>query len=733
MTMSMDISEELNEEQLVAAKHLEGPLLVLAGAGSGKTRCVIYRIVNLIECGIPSSSILGVTFTNKAAEEMRKRVEGLSDHRVLIATFHSLGARILRESIHHIGFDNRFIIYDQDDSLKLVKKCIKELGLDEKAADPKATRAFISNAKNAALGPDEAHQLDHYGDTHLFINVYEAYQKKIKECNAVDFDDLLLLTVKLFQECPKVLERYQNQWQFLLVDEYQDTNATQYEIIRLLAEKSNNLFVVGDPDQSIYSWRGANISNILNFEKDYPHAKVVKLERNYRSTSTILSASNDLIIHNTNRYEKNLWSDLGEGEKIKHFTGENEFDEARFVAEKVRFYHDEMGVPLNEMVIFYRTNFQSRVFEDQLLTRSLPYVIIGGVSFYQRKEIKDILGYLKLAICPSDYVSFARTINLPKRGIGGVTAEKMVSAAAKLEMPIFTFCQKIAAKDEDIGKFKLSSKQEKAVGQYVSAIEAVVEMNEKHAPVGEIIGKLIDQIQYFDHLGNDKEQVADRKENLFELQEKANQWSDQADESSIEGFLEEMSLRGQNVEDTDIAKDTLNLMTLHNGKGLEFRVVFIAGLDNDLLPHANSRDSFEALQEERRLLYVGMTRAKERLYFCSTLQRNIWGQTRKQTESCFLKEISSEYIQPVSLMTGAYRYYREHSEDEVSYTEEAVSTGSSGNKAFKLGDAVFHKNFGVGIVQDVYEGSVGTMVDVLFYNEPKTKSLVLKYAKLKRV
>ncbi len=729
----MDLFKELNEEQLVAAKHIEGPMLVLAGAGSGKTRCVIYRIVNLIEFGVPSDSILGLTFTNKAAEEMRNRIESLSDRRVLIATFHSLGARILRESIHHIGIDNRFIIYDEEDSLKLVKKCIKEMGLDEKSVVPRGTRAFISKAKNEGLGPDKAHHLGHYSETKEYIDVYDIYQKKLREFNAVDFDDLLLLTLRLFEECPKVLERYQEKWQFLLVDEYQDTNTTQYEIIKLLANKTHNLFVVGDPDQSIYSWRGANISNILSFEIDYPKAKTVKLERNYRSTNTILNASNDLITHNPNRYEKNLWSDLGEGEKIKHFIAENEFDEARFVAEKVRFYYEEMGVSLNEMVVFYRTNFQSRVFEDQLLTRSIPYVIIGGVSFYQRKEVKDILAYLKLAVCHSDYISFVRSINLPKRGIGQVTAEKMVCRTAELGEPIFIFCQQIVAKNPCIAPFKLSSKQVNAVAEYVAAIESVIEMNKQQISIGEIIGNLVEKIHYFEHLENEKELANDRKENIYELQEKANQWSKQTDEISIEGFLEEMSLRGQHVEDFEKPKDTLNLMTLHNGKGLEFRVVFITGLDNDLLPHANSRDCIEAYQEERRLLYVGMTRAKERLYFCSSLERHVWGQKRNQTESCFLKEISSEYLQSVSLRSGAYRYYKDKGESQVFHEPEPAKSFDENTEMFKPGDAVLHKDFGVGIIQEVYEGSVGSMADVLFSNESKSKSLVLKYAKLTRL
>lgn len=648
MTIAMDISGKLNEEQLAAAKHLEGPMLVLAGAGSGKTRCATYRIVHLIGSGVPHDSILGVTFTNKAASEMRQRIETLTDCQVLIATFHSLGARILRESIHHIGYSNRFVIYDEEDSLKLIKKCLEELGFDDKSLEPKVGRNFVSKAKNACLAPHEAHLLQHGGDTQRLTALYALYQKLLKEYNGVDFDDLLLLTVKLFEECPHILERYQRQWKFLLVDEYQDTNATQYQIIKLLVAKSQNLFVVGDPDQSIYSWRGANISNILNFQRDYPQAKVVTLERNYRSTNTILNASNDLIMHNPDRYEKNLWSDLGEGEKIKHFIAENEFDEARFVADKVRFYHEKMGIPFADMVIFYRTNFQSRVFEDQLLIRSIPYAITGGVSFYQRKEIKDILAYLKLAVCPSDYISFMRTINLPKRGIGAATAEKMLDAASVSSLPIFTFCQKIVAQDASLSSFKFSAKQQQAVSQYISAIALVAEMNKNGDFIGKIIEKLIDHIRYFDHLSSEKEFETDRKENIYELQEKANQWSLEADTPSIEGFLEEMSLRGGRAEEAEEAKDRLNLMTLHNGKGLEFRVVFIAGLDNDLLPHANSRDSLEALQEERRLLYVGMTRAKERLYFCSALQRHVWGQNREQSPSRFLEEISPEYIQPLS-------------------------------------------------------------------------------------
>jgi DNA helicase-2/ATP-dependent DNA helicase PcrA len=393
--ITMDLEKDLNQEQYRAVMHIEGPLLVLAGAGSGKTRCVTYRIANLLEHGVPADTILGVTFTNKAAAEMKERVERLTHRRVLVCTFHSLGARILRASIQYLGYSGDFTIYDEDDCDKVIKACLKDLGLDdEESLEPKTFKWKISEAKNSILGPDsfEGADGDDLYEKH-FGSVYRCYTHKMKEYNALDFDDLLYLTVRLFKEHPEALNHYQNRWQFLLVDEYQDTNEAQYQIVSMLVSRHRNLFVVGDPDQSIYSWRGADISNILNFEKDFPGAEVVRLEHNYRSTENILNAANALISYNYRRYEKNLWSSLGKGEKIQLYIADTDRDEARFVAERVRYHHREEDIPFSEMAILYRTNFQSRLFEDQLLNRRIPYIIIGGISFYQRKEVKDVISY----------------------------------------------------------------------------------------------------------------------------------------------------------------------------------------------------------------------------------------------------------------------------------------------------------------------------------------------------
>lgn len=423
----MDFKQLLNQEQNDAVETLKGPLLVLAGAGSGKTRVVTYRIVSLLQSGVPPSKILGLTFTNKAAGEMKERVEKLTKNHVLICTFHSLGARMLRESIHTLGYGRDFTIYDEDDAIKLIKVCLDELGIADKKIDPYAIKKLISDAKNKLQGPEKAFSNDRSPASEVFPAVYQKYQDRLKSYNAVDFDDLLYLPVTLLFLNPELLESYQNRWEYLLIDEYQDTNQAQYQFVRLLVARTGNICVVGDPDQSIYSWRGANIKNILNFESDYPGAKVIRLEQNYRSRSNILEAANKLIGYNYNRFEKKLWSALGPGEKIKHFSAFSDRDEAQFVLDKIRYYHEHKKIPLKDIVIFYRTNAQSRVFEDRLLFNRVPYTIVGGLSYYQRREIKDILAFLRMVQSGADFISFVRTINLPKRGIGEATLQKFRS------------------------------------------------------------------------------------------------------------------------------------------------------------------------------------------------------------------------------------------------------------------------------------------------------------------
>lgn len=636
-----DFLASLNEEQRIAVTTLDGPMLVLAGAGSGKTRVVTFRIVQLLQSGIYPSKILGVTFTNKAAGEMRERVQHLTHSHVLISTFHSLGVRILRESIDALGFSRHFTIYDEEDSDKLLKSCLTDLGIEGKGLEAKHFKAMISAAKNDMEGPDDIHFISSRSDpleAH-FIPVYRLYQQRLKEYNALDFDDLLFLTVRLFDEHPKVLEHYQNRWSHLLVDEYQDTNEAQYRMVRMLVANSRNLCVVGDPDQSIYSWRGANINNILNFTKDYPDATVIRLEQNYRSHGNILNAANEVIKNNTGRHEKNLWTDLGDGEKIKFYTAENSIDEAMFVSSRIRYYHNQLGIPLNEMAIFYRTNFQSRSFEDQFLQRRIPYVIVGGISFYRRREIKDILAFLRMVHSETDFVSFIRTINIPKRGLGDTTLEKIRIGAADSRKPILNYCESLLTEQG----VKLTSKQKTGIQDYVSIISQLRELKRSGASLQELVQAAIFDTGYLQYIKDDKETYEDRKENLDSLISKAKEWELMAESPSLGAFLEELSLNSSLDEAAELDIDRVSLMTIHNGKGLEYAVTFLVGMEEDLFPHINSRNSNSELEEERRLCYVGMTRAKDHLYMTHARTRFLRGSEQYQLVSRFLKEVPSEY------------------------------------------------------------------------------------------
>ncbi|MCH9703721.1 MAG: UvrD-helicase domain-containing protein [Chlamydiae bacterium] len=622
---------ELNQEQLDAALHEDGPMLVLAGAGSGKTRIVTYRIAKLIERGVLPEEILAVTFTNKAAREMQERIHNLLhatcyEGYPTISTFHSLGVQILRESAHHLGYSNNFTIYDEEDTNKLLKGCLESLDAPKEKSLLKMTRSIISNSKNELLGPDD---LDLTGAKpqlqQLVPQAYRLYKERLQQANALDFDDLLLMPVQLFRSCPEVLESYQRRWRYMSIDEYQDTNHAQYMLAKLLVSKSQNILVVGDPDQSIYSWRGANIKNILNFERDYPGAKTVRLEQNYRSRSNILDAANALIEHNQSRLEKNLWSDLGEGEMIHLFVAGNEKEEAAYVVRELEHLHDFHKIPLSEISIFYRTNFQSRIFEDFLLRRQIPYTIVGGISFYQRKEIKDVLAFLRVVESDCDAISFARTVNLPKRGIGPTTLQKIFdSDRANLLGPY---------------SIKLTPKIEGGLREYRELIHYLRQVKEKE-PLHKLVLETIRESRYLDVLREDKETYEDRKANVEELVAKAREWEGE----SLLAFLEELSLKSS-LDEAEQPDDALNLMTVHNGKGLEFNTVFLVGMEEDLFPHVNSRDSFESVEEERRLCYVGMTRAKERLYLTAAETRFLWGQHKQMRPSRFLREIPRHYLE----------------------------------------------------------------------------------------
>lgn len=634
----MRLSETLNLEQKDAASHMDGPLLVLAGAGSGKTRVVTYRIMHLLSEGVDPDQILGLTFTNKAAGEMKERVRALTSYRVWISTFHSLGVRILRESIHHLGYSSDFTVFDEEDVEKLLKDCLKSTPLKKKG-DLKTLRSMISKAKHSLSSSDT---MDTDGSNpeieEIFPHVFSLYQKRLKENQAVDFDDLLALPVELFQKFPDVLEGYQDRFRYLLIDEYQDTNHAQYTLVQQLANKRKNLCVVGDPDQSIYSWRGATISNIMGFVRDYPEAKVIRLEQNYRSTETILDASNALITQNLERFEKNLWSDRGKGEEIQCYTASTDRNEADYVIEQVQKYRME-EIPLKEMVILYRTNFQSRIFEDYLLYNDIPYTIVGGVSFYQRREVKDVLAFLRMVQTDVDSIAFTRTINLPKRGFGKVALGKFLDVSQKEGIPLFELCQALVRGERAVPK--LSVKQQKGLKQYVEIIEHLRSIA-KSDQLPELIMAAIHETGYLDVLREDAESFLDRRGNIEELISKAASWVEENLDQSLSTFLTELVLKSS-LDESPSDEDHLTLMTIHNGKGLEYQVAFMVGMEEDLFPHIHSKELPEQLEEERRLCYVGMTRAKDHLHMSRATCRFLWGGLRTMRKSRFLDEIPEDY------------------------------------------------------------------------------------------
>lgn len=676
---------QLNLQQQEAASHVEGPLLVLAGAGSGKTSVVTHRIARLIDLGVLPTDILAVTFTNKAADELRARIRAKKNAHVLACTFHSLGARILRESIQALGYRPDFAIYDAEDSEKLLKGCLDQLGLGSDRGLLKEMQAAISVAKNKLLGPETT------GDTEI-ERVYELYQLSLKRCNALDFDDLLYLTVKLLQENEHVRIQYQERWLFVLIDEYQDTNFAQYTLVRLLVAKHGNLFAVGDPDQSIYSWRGAQYKNILHFEQDFPGAKIIRLEQNYRSTNNILQASNALIEHNTSRYEKRLWSAHGDGEKIGLFIAPSERMEAEFVADQI----GRSSAPRDDIAVFYRTNAQSRTFEDALLARRIPYTIVGGLSFYARREIKDVLAYARLVVSDADLISFLRTINLPKRGFGAATLEKIIAGAERAKMAILPFCREISS------HMKLSAKQATNLHEYLRVLSV---LRERQSSIHDLLADIISMTGYLQHLEEDPETMEERKENLDELLAKAAEWETEHEAPSLQKFLEELSLRSNTDERPDLP--CVKLMTLHNSKGLEFSLVFLVGMEEDLCPHINSKNDFEKLEEERRLCYVGITRAKEKLFLTAARYRFMWGSLRPMIPSRFLKEIPGRFIYDLS------------------------PSGGFGSEEFGPGDAVYHQEFGAGIVQRAFQSALGLTYEIRFPDSGVTRSIVAKFAKLK--
>jgi DNA helicase II / ATP-dependent DNA helicase PcrA len=693
--------DQMNPKQQLAISHVEGPLLVLAGAGSGKTKVVTHRIAHLIDLGILPSHILAVTFTNKAAKEMSQRVQRIQGSKVLTCTFHSLGARILRESIGGLGYPKEFTIYDEDDSDKLLKSCIEAAGHKEDKGTLKRVKLLISAAKNDLISPEhvEKDPLASQAES-LFYQFYPVYQKKLQEVGAVDFDDLLFLPHLLFQKSPETLHYYQQKWLFILIDEYQDTNFAQYNLIKKLGACHKNIFAVGDPDQSIYSWRGARYENILHFEEDFKGAKTITLDQNYRSTNKILSAANHLIANNERRFKKELWSELGDGAPMKLFVGQSEQEETNFIFEQIQRHVKEDKIPLSEIVLFYRTNAQSRIYEDLFLKHNIPYRIYGGISFYQRKEIKDLIAMLKLIHSPYDIIAFIRAVPILTKGIGQATLKKIVVEAERGQIPILSICK-------DPSAIKISSAQRGALYHVYELFHSWRENLSSYSNVADLIDDVVSDSHYYSYLQQDPETFDDRKDNIQALTSKAVQWEEETADTSLTHFLEDISLHAPKED----VENGVTLMTLHNGKGLEFSLVFITGMEESLLPHANAFDSPFALEEERRLCYVGFTRAKRYLYLTACTMRYLWGSAKFNPLSRFIHEIPKECLEREEKMTTLALSVEDHS-------------------MIREGTRVKHKEFGLGHIEKIYHTSYGITYDVLFDTGSVKRTLVAKYANL---
>jgi DNA helicase-2/ATP-dependent DNA helicase PcrA len=721
--------EGLNDPQREAVTHGEGPLLILAGAGSGKTRALTRRIAYLVGTGVAQpSEILAITFTNKAAAEMRDRVEALVGARaraMWVMTFHSACARIMRSDAERLGYTRGFTIYDEADSVRLVKQCAAELGVDPKRFPPRGLKRQISDAKNGLLDA-EAYRLkvsSYFEQT--AAEVYELYEKRIHAMNAVDFDDLLFRCVNLFELFGEVLDRYRRAFRHVLVDEYQDTNHAQYRWLRLLTEEHRNLAVVGDDFQAVYSFRGADIRNILDFEQHHPDAKVIKLEQNYRSTQTILDAANALIANNRSQKAKHLWTDSGQGEPIHVRELEDEHAEARFVAGEIERYVDGGG-SRDDVAVFYRANAQSRVLEDTLVRYGVSYQVIGGTRFYERAEIRDALAYLTLLTNPQDVVSFQRVVNSPRRGIGDTSQARMVSHANTIGEPIF----EVAMTPEDVPG--LGAAAIKAVGRFMDTMEKLRDRADG-ASVGDLLQETLDDTGYVAALEAERTiEAQGRLENLEELVGVAREYDASADEPSVEEFLQQVALFTQ-ADDLRDDEGIVKLMTLHNAKGLEYELVFMIGMEDGIFPHSRSIEAGD-VEEERRLCYVGVTRARRELFLTHARTRALYGGREWNVPSRFLGEIPAD-LTDAEQQPGARRSAGMWSGPGTTSWGGALSSAPSvpaapgPSASFSMGDDVTHVKFGEGVVTGLEPGG---LVVVRFSVDGMERKLMADYAPLKR-
>ncbi len=663
--------DDLNREQRLVAETLEGPLLVLAGAGSGKTRALTYRVANLLEHGVPPWAIMAITFTNKAAAEMRERIEKLAGpgaQEVWVSTFHAGCAKILRRDIEKLGYTRSFTIYDDDDQMSALKEILKKLNIDEKFLPPREIKAKISDAKNRLLGPQEwFSSSDRDYRCQMIHDVFSAYEEKLKSSNALDFDDLIVRTLDLFTLHPPVLEAYQRKLRYIHVDEYQDTNYAQYMLVRLLAQQSRNLCVVGDDDQSIYGWRGADIRNILDFEKDFPDATVIKLEQNYRSSANILDAANQVIARNENRKDKALWTQQGPGEMIRLYRADDEREEAAWVCEQIRAL-EAQGEDASRCAVLYRTNAQSRVMEEAFVRTGVKYRIYGGLRFYDRKEVKDILAYLRVMINPADDISVRRIINVPKRAIGDTTVTELARYAAEQEMPLLTACMDVP---DTLGS--RAKKSVEKVGELMMSLTMMAESMKLTELVQYVIDTTGLESQY---AKEDSDEARSRVENIREFVGAVQEFENKADNPTLTDYLENVAL----VSDLDAMTEdggAVTMMTLHSAKGLEFPNVFMIGMEENLFPSMRSRDDPARMEEERRLCYVGITRARERLYLSHASRRMLYNQMQFNDRSRFIDDIPARLIEDVSERRGGFATSRQDGWQSGQWRQPAWSKGSS--------------------------------------------------------
>lgn len=733
--------DKLNERQKEAVLATEGPVLVLAGAGSGKTTVLVNRIAYMIsEKHIRPWNILAITFTNKAAREMKDRIERLlgdTAKDMWIGTFHSVCVRILRSCIDLLGYSRDFVIYDTADTKTVMKECLRELDIDEKSFPVRNVLSIISNAKNDLMDAatfENVYKSDYRMS--IIAKIYYRYQTKLRKNNAVDFDDIILNTVKILSENPDVLSKYQDKFQYILVDEYQDTNNSQYLLINLLAQANRNLCVVGDDDQSIYKFRGANIGNILNFEDDYSDVQKITLDQNYRSTQNILDAANSVISNNKGRMGKSLWTSNGNGNKVYVYTGTNEYDEARYIARQIKKHFDEQG-SFSDCAILYRTNAQSRVIEEMLMRESVPYKVLSGLRFYDRKEIKDIIAYLRVVYNPNDDVSLARIINEPKRKIGNATLEKARNIAREKETSLYD----VISHADDYPEFKTAIK--KLLG-FSEIIQSLIKLKDT-VTIEDLTGRILNDTGYMPALiMEDTTESKTRIENLGEFISVITEFEKNEETGNTLGeFLENISLVSD-IDGYDENEDSAVLMTIHSAKGLEFPIVFLSGLEEGLFPGMRSMESDDDIEEERRLCYVAITRAKEQLYITKTISRTIHGKTMPTTASRFFKEIPVEYLEDKTTLQPKVAKVMQDlgvrnaaaPKKEVYMTKgfgsSVKSSGSTDYSKFKAGDTVEHRTFGRGEILKATPCGNDCILEIQF-ESIGFKRLMAAFAKVKKI